>query len=107
MEPSTQDPGEEGEGIGSGALLVSLLPFALLPFLFVAVPSYGARAFVGPPHILGIPLGMVGIAIGVLWGALGVYLVSEADSVGRALAALVACSLPASLIVVTAPSVGL
>jgi hypothetical protein len=103
VELEAPDPEDDTHGIGNTPLLVSLMPHALLAVLYLGFPSYGTDAFAGPPHIVGIPLGMVSLGIGLAWGALGTYLVSESDSYAKALAVLIACTLPASLAVVLAP----
>ena len=94
---------DEPPGIGSAPLAISLMPFALLLILYFAFPAYGSPAFRGPPDIVGIPLGMVALFAGLAWGALGVYLVSEADNFGTALAAVLTCSFPSSAVVALAP----
>ena len=105
------DPADEGgleipddpPGIGSAPLAVSLLPFALLLALYFVFPAYGSLAFSGRASIVGIPIGMVALGVGLLWAALGVYLASEAETFAEATAAFVTCSLPAAAIVALAP----
>lgn len=103
MDQDDYDPEDDTHGIGNTPLLVSLMPFAVLLVLYVLLPAYGARAFSGPPDIVGIPFGMIALLFGIAWGALGVYLVSEADSYGKAVGILVGFTLPASFAVVMAP----
>ena len=99
MNPDEIDPDNDTRGIGISPLLVSLMPFALLFILYFVFPSYGAPAFSGR----GLPSGMLVLAGGLLWGAFGVYLVSESNSYAKALAVMVVCTLPASYAVVMAP----
>lgn len=94
---------DEPRGAGKTPLAVSLLPFALLVALYFVFPAYGSLAFQGPPDFFGVPLGMVALFIGLLWGALGVYLVSEAEGFGTATAAFLLCTLPSSAMVALAP----
>jgi hypothetical protein len=93
----------EPRGIGSAPLAVSLLPFALLITLYFVVPAYGNLVFRSRPEIFGFPLGMAVLFIGLVWGALGVYVVSEAETFGEATAGFLTCSLPASAMVALAP----
>jgi hypothetical protein len=99
VNPDAIDPEDDTHGIGISPLLVSLMPFALLFILYFVFPSYGAPAFSGR----GLPSGMLALAGGLLWGAFGVYLVSESDSYGKAIAVMIVCTLPASYAVVMAP----
>ena len=103
MDREGIDPEDDTRGIGNSPLLVSLMPFALLLVLYVGWPAYGDAAFQTPPDIVGIPLGMAGLAIALGWAVLGVYLVSEATSFGAALILLLVCTLPAAVGVVIAP----
>ena len=99
MNQDEVDPEDDTHGIGISPLLVSLMPFALLFILYFVFPTYGAPAFSGR----GVPSGMLVLGGGLLWGAFGVYLVSESDSYAKALGSMVVCTLPASYAVVMAP----
>ena len=88
------------------ALLLSAIPLAFLVVLFVLAPALGEGTFEKPPEILGVPLGVAPLALGVLLGGLGVYLVSEADGPGRTALVLLLCTAPATALVLVAPAVG-
>ena len=100
------DTDDEPGGIGNSPLLLSLMPFALLGLLYIAFPAYGVGAFearISIGDIRSIPFGLVVVLLALIWGAIGVYLVSESDSFGKAIAVLAAFTLPASFGVVMAP----
>ena len=95
---------DEPRGMGNTPLLLSLAPFVLFGLLYFVFPQYGGRTFNDSvPGGLPVPLRMFGLFVGLAWGGLGSFLVSESSSFSRALLALVACSLPASFMVVAAP----
>lgn len=71
------------------------MPFALLVLLYIVFPEYGRPAFQGA--------GLIAVFFALLWGALGIYLVSESDGYGKAIGAITFFSLPAGFAVVMAP----
>ena len=96
-------PAERPE-MGNTPLLLSLAPFALFAILYFVFPQYGGRTFDGAvPGGLPVPVRMFGLFIGLAWGGFGSFLVSESSSYSRAILALLACTIPASLLVVAAP----
>jgi hypothetical protein len=105
--PAPDDGGDVSDGIGNVPLLISLMPFVLLVVLYV-FPIYGAGTGGGQSgfDILSFGAGLVFVFIALLWGALGIYLVSESDSYGKAIGVLLFVTLPSSLVVVMAPWFG-
>ena len=63
----------------------------------------GTGAGRGGFEILSFGVGLVFVFIALIWAALGIYLVSESDSYGKALGVLLFFTLPASFVVVMAP----
>ena len=98
--PAPDDGRDESPGIGITPLLISGMPFVLLVLLYIVFPAYGAHALDGG----GITIArMVFAFIALMWGALGIYLVSEADTYGKAVGVLLFFTLPASFVFVMAP----
>ena len=99
------DDGGEPEGIGKSPLLISLMPFVLLVLLYMVFPEYGLHALdrQGEFNAAMLTLSLVFVFVALLWGALGIYLVSESDSYGKAIGVLLFFTLPASFVVVMAP----
>ena len=93
----------EPRGLGSTPLLLSLAPFAVFAVLYFVLPQYGARLFQARPNDLFVPLKLLGLFLALAWAGFGSFLVSESSSYGRAIFALMACTLPASVMVVVAP----
>jgi hypothetical protein len=102
--PEPDDGRDVSEGIGNAPLLISLMPFVLLVVLYV-LPIYGSGSGNGQAgfEILGFGVGLVFVFIALVWGALGIYLVSESDTYGKALGVLLFFTLPSSFVVVMAP----
>jgi hypothetical protein len=102
--PAPDDGGDATAGIGSSPLLISLMPFVLLVLLYIVFPAYGAQATGDRGFdVFSLGAGMVFVFVALLWGALGIYLVSESDTYGKAIGVLLFFTAPASFIVVMAP----
>ena len=103
--PAPDDAGDERDGIGITPLLLSAMPFVLLVLLYIVFPAYGFEIVDGDEGsgFATLGIGLVFVFIALLWGALGIYLVSESDGYGKAIGALLFFSLPSSFIVVMAP----
>ena len=103
--PASEDDGDVRDGIGSSPLLISLMPFVLLVLLYIVFPSYGANGLGGGGDfdIASVTVGMVFVFVALIWGALGLYLVSESDTYGKAIGVLLFFTLPSSFVVVMAP----
>ena len=95
-------PGEE-PGVGNTPLLVSLMPFALFVLLYFVLPGAGERVFRDAPGGMPVVVKLVAVFFALAWGGLGTILVSEASSYGRAILALLACTLPSSFFIAIAP----
>jgi tight adherence protein B len=54
--------------------VVGILPIALLAVIFVLAPDF-IRAMFGPPPVLGVPLGVIMLAIGGVFMAVGFYFI--------------------------------
>ena len=104
--PAPDDDPDAREGIGNSALLISCMPFVLLVLLYIVFPAYGVEVVKGAGNfdIATLSLGMVFVFFALLWGALGIYLVSESDTFGKAIGVLLFFTLPSSFVVVMAPS---
>jgi hypothetical protein len=102
--PAPDDGVDDAEGIGSSPLLISLMPFVLLVLLYIVFPAYGAQG-TGErgSDVFSLGLGLVFVFVALLWAALGIYLVSESDTYGKAIGVLLFFTMPASFIVVRAP----
>lgn len=94
---------DEERGLGNAPLLLSLAPFVLFALLYFVFAEYGGRAFREAPNAAPMALRLLGLFIGLAWGGLGSFLVSESSSFSRAVLALLACTLPSSIMVVAAP----
>jgi len=89
--------------MGNSPLLLSAVPFVLFAAVYFVFPQYGGRAFHDVEGAGPVALRLLGLFIGLAWGGLGTFLVSESSSFGRAVLALITCTLPASFMVVIAP----
>lgn len=102
--PAPDDGEDVSEGIGSSPLLISLMPFVFLVLLYIVFPAYGANTLDDGGGINIAKMAFVFVAL--MWGALGIYLVSESDSYGKAIGVLLFFTAPASFVVVMAPWFG-
>ena len=100
--PASQDDGDASDGIGSSPLLISFMPFVLLVLLYIVFPAYGMQDG-GNDTGGSVIVSMVFVFFAVLWGSLGIYLVSESDTYGKAVGVLLFFTLPSSFVVVMAP----
>lgn len=103
--PASEDDDDARDGIGSSPLLISLMPFVLLALLYIVFPAYGLPSPEGGVNfdIASLSLTMIFVFFALLWGSLGIYLVSESDSYGKAIGVLLFFTLPSSFVVVMAP----
>lgn len=62
------------------AVAITVLPIAVILGLVAAAPGYFDPMLASPPDWLGIPLGVILMAIGVGWGGLGGVLVARSSS---------------------------
>ena len=98
--PASEDDGDVRDGIGASPLLISFMPFVFLVLLYIVFPAYGLHGNASGGTVI---VSMVFVFVALLWGALGIYLVSESDTYGKAIGVLLFFTLPSSFVVVMAP----
>ena len=87
-----------------GAPIVATAPMILWAVLAAFAPGFVEPVFMNPPAILGLPAGVVVIAFAMAVALLGWLVVRRARTVGVALAALAFLTIPAMLLVISAPA---
>jgi uncharacterized BrkB/YihY/UPF0761 family membrane protein len=100
--PASEDDGDVRDGVGSSPLLISFMPFVLLVLLYIVFPAYGLQNG-GNANGGSVIVSMVFVFFALLWGSLGIYLVSESDTYGKAIGVLLFFTIPSSFVVVMAP----
>jgi hypothetical protein len=85
-------------------VLIGLLPLWVLVFLLVALPSFMAPMFANPPEVLGLPAGVVIMAIALTVMAIGVAILGLTSSTRAAIVALVGFTAPSLVLLVMAPA---
>jgi hypothetical protein len=85
-------------------VLIGLLPLWILLFLLVAAPSFMAPMFANPPEVLGLPAGVVILAIALTVMTIGIAILGLTSSTKAAIAALVGFTAPSLVLLVMAPA---
>ena len=103
--PSGGLAGGERRGMGQGPkVLLGLLPLWLLVFSLLAAPGFMEPAFANPPAALGVPLGLVLLAIALALTAIGVVGLRRVSSPAAASAIFLCFTVPAVLVIVLTPA---
>lgn len=87
------------------AIVVSLMPVWTLLALRVFGSSFLEPVFSNPPGILGLPFGVVLLAVSLVWTLFGVMIVARVRSAVARGAALSLFTIPAAVLVVLSPAV--
>ena len=85
-------------------VLLGLLPMWVLGFLSVAAPDFTDPLFANPPAIAGLPGGVVGLVIAMVWMLLGLALLRESTSDLVRVAVFVVFTVPATAFVLLGPA---
>jgi len=99
--PLSDQPIRPGQGL---KLLLGLLPLWLLVFFQLAAPGYMEPAFANPPGVLGMPAGLVPLAVALSLTALGLVGLRRVSSTPAATFVFLVSTVPATFAVVLTPA---
>jgi hypothetical protein len=89
-------------GVGPRVVL-GLLPLWLLLLMLIAAPGGLYRLGDNPPAIVGLPVGLLVVDAALLVMAVGVAILLRTTSIRSAFVAFLCLTVPAAIVVVTAP----
>lgn len=99
--PLRDQPSQPAQGL---KLLLGLLPVWLLVFFQLAAPGYMEPAFANPPGVLGMPAGLVPLAVALSLTAVGVVGLRRVSSTPAATLVFLVSTVPATFAVVLTPA---
>ncbi len=103
--PSGHPADSRPAGLGQGPrMLLGLLPVWLLMFLAIGAPGFMDPAFANPPSVVGLPVGVIALAMALGVTAAGVVLLRSASSMAAATAVFLLLVVPATLVVLMTPA---
>lgn len=85
-------------------IALGLLPLWLWAFFAVLAPGFMEPAFLNPPAILGLPLGLVIFVVALVWAAVGVFVLWRTASTVAALFAFLVFTVPSTFMVFLTPA---
>lgn len=88
-------------------VLLGLLPVWLLVLFLLAAPEFMEPAFTNPPAALGVPLGLVPLAIALVLTVIGVVGLRRMSSTAASTAVFLSLTVPAALVIVLTPAMAL
>lgn len=104
--PAPAHPSTTRSGRTRGAVIaLALLPLWLLLFLSLAAPGFMDPMFANPPAVVGLPAGIVLLALAMAWMAIGVALILSTWSALGWAVAIVLFMVPAMAAVILGPAV--
>jgi hypothetical protein len=84
---------------------IASLPFALILLVPIIAPGYFEPVFANPPEIVGLPAGVIVLFLAASWASIAFLAVRETRSgIGIALA-LLAFTVPSTMVIILVPAV--